>query len=52
MYSHISIGMQLEQVLNEDEKKERFKASLARKIGKKTFWIERLLPKQGLQKKA
>ena len=31
MYSHISEGMQLEQVLNEDEKKERFKASLAKK---------------------
>jgi hypothetical protein len=31
MYSNISVGMQLEQVLNEDEKKERFKASLAKK---------------------
>jgi hypothetical protein len=31
MYSHISVGMQLELVLNEDEKKERFKASLAKK---------------------
>ena len=31
MHSHISVGMQLELVLNEDEKKERFKASLAKK---------------------
>ena len=33
MYSILSVGMRLELVLNEDEKKERFKASLAKKKG-------------------